>query len=250
MKPLKSRAAGFTVLEMLIATLLLSILSIMLFQALDNVTRVTSRFQGKGAVYQDTRVVMDQITRDLQQALIYSSAIPGFDSFYAKDGGSRKPTELHFIASIDNPKGSEETEVHYYYDGENTLWKTTVLFDPPTYWDIDVNLGWHNSPPLPLGGSPAGGQQYDYYPILEGVDSFTIRMWTNTTAKTKAEITGGEWKGKGSEIPSYVEASIEMFDRYQLRRWGTAAKIRSASAIQTNLLQNFTIMVQLPLAKN
>jgi type II secretory pathway pseudopilin PulG len=250
MKSFRSQA-GFTVLEMLIACLLLSILSIMLFQALDNVTRITSRFQGKGAIYQDTRVVLDQLTRDLQQAMPYTTSIPGLEAFRAKHGGPRVASELHFVASIDNPKGSEETEVHYYYDGVNTIWKTTVLFAPPTYWDIDVNLGWYGTPSLPMGGAPSGGQQYDYYPILEGVDSFTFKYWTNNIPmKIPALVADNEWKNMGDHIPAYFEAKIAMFDRYQLRRWGTAENIRTAASIQTNLMENFTIKVQLPMSKD
>jgi hypothetical protein len=85
---------------------------------------------------------------------------------------------------------------------------------------------------------------------LEGVDSFTFRMWTNqVSAGVRKEVVGG-WVGKEDHVPAYFEASIEMFDRYQLRRWGTAEKIRTASAIQTNLVQNFTIKVNLPLSKD
>jgi hypothetical protein len=232
--------SAFTVLEMMITCALLSVISLLLFQALDNVSRITSRFQSKGMIYQDTRVVIDQLSRELQQAVPYSGP-PAI--FRAKSGAT---AELHFIALIDNNKGQDEAEVHYLYnDSKGELTKSIVFYDADStgYWDIiDNPTLWMDSPTKLAGG------KYGYHTILDGIDSIKFQMWDAYPAGGNFSlgfITDTDVASE-AEIPAYMEVTIVMFDREVWRKYkGNPTAIVGNDAL---LKQEFKFFVQLPLS--
>jgi type II secretory pathway pseudopilin PulG len=219
-RKLTYRTQAFTALEMLVATFVLSLLSIILFTTLDSVTKVTTTAQGKSLVYQDIRTVLDGVAREMQQAIPISSG--SNDAFRGGSG------ELHFIATIDNNKGYEEVEVHYQLSG-GTL-KKTMTYGDDSAWDFDNPGAWYTTVGT-LG----------YAPILEGVKDFKFEFWSPGPAD---EGTGqASWQGNSNSIPAYARITISAYDSNLIRRFGSVGAI---PASQSDLYRSFSVLVHLP----
>jgi hypothetical protein len=229
---------GFTVLEMLVATALLSTISILLFTALNQVTRLTAFSQGKGLLYQDVRTSIDQIGRELQQSTPYTVVVGGTTN----DIFQFNADELHFVAVIDHQGTREEAEIHYAYDGTNSLRKF-ICFAGDTDWDLDSASIWEQTPTLTSD---------KYSSVVEGVSSFTVDVWTNAPPIEADKIDMGQWAVRLNkcQIPSYVRITVKAYDETLIRRWKTAQKLESqaASAI-TNQLRTFSTLVHIPLSE-
>jgi prepilin-type N-terminal cleavage/methylation domain-containing protein len=257
-----NQRSGFTVLEMLVATAILAGMSFMLFTALDHITDTIQKAHSRTANYQDTRMILDQMSRELQQAIPGNygggnSNPPIYNHiFYAREaGGARStagfglpnPSGLHFIAVIDNQEGHEEVEVHYHYDNENTLWKCMIPY-PQTMpapaadwtaadhnpWDFVVPMGgrapWHNTPEA----APNMDTRY-YTPILTGVYKMTFQTWVTEALPTKDNMVEADWPDyfqpcdhedfpTYNTIPNFIRVNLEVFEPHVIKRFGTAQK--------------------------
>ncbi|MDD2706515.1 MAG: hypothetical protein PHV34_00785 [Verrucomicrobiae bacterium] len=237
---------AFSVLEMLVASALLSVISVILFTTLSQVTDATAGAQSKALLYQNTRMGVEQLGRELQQAAPYIPDPPvgGHNAFVCK------PDNLHFIAVIDNNKGYEEVEVHYIYDGTNALLKSVVPYDGTSgtpQWNIDLST-WMNTPGI--DDQDSNGDKY-FTPVLEGVKAVNFMMWTNAPPDLTNPNNFSAWNPGPANIPTYINVEIKMYDPQVIRRWGSAAnawtKLSFASpGMHTNLLRTFNILVHLP----
>lgn len=248
-----SDVKAFTLMEILVSTVLLSFLTVLLFSILNTISTTVIEETNRMRNYQDSRIAMDQISRELQQT------IPGFYGpvgnfnhiFQASTNGAA--CQLHWIAVIDNPVGHEEVEVHYYYDGTNTLYKSLIFagYGGPidsTRWDFNTSPTWHQTPPLPTGESITNR----YSPILTGVKSMSYELWRLGTYPTSAGTNNPpsdlEWPGtdlltRTNFVPAFVRVKLQVFDQQIVRKFGTAAAIPEA---MTNQARNYTIMVNIP----
>lgn len=229
---------GFTIIEMLAAIAILTILSALLFSSLNMVTKTTSAEMGRSTIYQDARIVIDQMGRELQAAVPIVADIGGgteSNIFQASSRSISGESSIHFVAAIDNSTERNEVEVHYYYDGDNTLYKSLVFYDSGFNWDFESNFNWINTPKLPTRPIPADCK---YAPILEGVKSFTFQIWTDLALPPLTS-----WQAKRSDIPAYVRITIEAYDPNIIRRWKSARLVGKA---QANLVRSFSSLVILP----
>lgn len=248
------RDSAFTLIEMLAAMALLGLISSLLFFSLDQVTRATTQGLGKSTMYQDARTVIDQMSRELQQAIPYVAIIPPPPAiggatnniFIAETLPPPSPSQIHFVATIDNNTGYEEAEVHYYYDGSNTLYKALTLYGT-NIWDFQDNpiLGgtgpgsWDQTP---LPPPPIPGPTDPYAPVLDGVQSLSFNFWTNSPLS--GDIPVNLWLAKKNSIPAYVEVTLVVYDANVIRRWGSADKATTAGMIY--LARTNSFFVQLP----
>jgi prepilin-type N-terminal cleavage/methylation domain-containing protein len=241
-------AKAFTLTEILVACAIMGILSVILFSALSEVTNVISLAQGKTTTYQDVRTVMEQMSRELQQAIPYDNPdhVPTFVATNSYVTGV-SDGHLHFIAVIDNTSGQEEVEVHYIYDGENTLYKALVPYGSgSSAWDIDAGPSsgwlpdrwWRDTPDWSPYSTVLKSSTF-YTPVLDGVKSFQFLVWTNTVTPcahgiyppcfnttipigaANACIHAQSWQT--NMLPAYIQVNLEVFDGQVIRRWGTAA---------------------------
>lgn len=251
-----ARSAAFTLVEMLVAVALLGMIASLLFFSLDQVSRATASGLGKATMYQDLRTVADQMSRELQQAIPFV-AVDGFGNtnsiFVGRttlpQGTAGNDAQVHFVATIDNNTGYEEVEVHYMYDGTNTLWKAFAYgsTNTTTAWDFQSPSAFDNG--LPGIASGTWGRtplpySTDYSPVLYGVKSCTFQFSSDPATLTNSNVAlTKDWLGRGPSIPSYVKVSLVVFDAAVLRRWGSADQVPVSL---TNLARSSTFFVQLP----
>ena len=247
---------GFTIVEMLAATALLSMIAIILFSALNTVTSITARGTAAAFQSQDTRMIVDQMSREIQQAIPYVASVAGvnndiFRAFNTVNAQGKTEADLHFVAVLDNNTGHEEAAIHYVYDGTNTIRKCIDLYGRKFYpgevtaWTFATDPLWINSPSY----NPGDPDNYNYQPILEGVKSMTFEVWSKNSSPPATESAGlppeyDEWPaGKAQEIPAYVRINIQSYPPDVIRRWGSADKV---TGLQTNSLRYNSFLIHLP----
>lgn len=244
---------AFTVVEMLAAIALLSMISILLFTALNNITNITTTTMAKASIYQEGRTIIDQMGRELQQMMPYTiiTATGAIENFTTEVVSPKK--FMDWVAVIDNNEGHEEAEMHYYYDGSNTLYKAIVFYSNVVPdWDWNTNSFWRNTPDY-ADGNTFGT---NFAPVLEGVRSVTFQLWaTNQDPNINASpnLPVATWTGKTNEIPGYVRISIEAYPPNVIRRWksalastGVIGALGGVMGNDTNNFQTYNLFVHIP----
>lgn len=244
------RLDGFSLLEILVATALLSFISIFLFSTLNTLTNTVSSEQHRSRSFQDARTVVDQMGRELQQTItgFFGPTNAYHDVFHAiSTGNFGDPSELHFLAVLDNSAGHEEVEVHYRFDGTNTLYKSLVLAKWPNgsvdvkNWDFNTNRDWKDTP------KPDDLTMYS--PVLEGVRSMELKFWRvpygpqNDDALIRTSWPDTHPWCQTNFAPSFADIVIKAYDQSLIKKFGTALDV---PVTMTNNLRNFHFIVQIP----
>lgn len=232
---------------MIVAMGILSVLTVLLFSVLSETTRAINMTSGRTKVYTDLRVVIDQMSRDLQQTV-------DDDRYNCFQGISSN--EFHFVATLDNNTGNEEAEVGYYYHaGSNALMKSVQFSQKgnPLALNANWNIGdaqagvgsWGND----WETTPATNTWTEYVIVLEGVRHFSV-CYLNTNfglafGSYPADIhnaanTTWDFNTQSKRLPSYVITTIGLCDPQDVIRY------RGAANVPTNMVRWFTNQVFLP----
>lgn len=221
MKTIRQNDMSFTLVEMIVAMGVLSILTFLLFSVLNETSRAISMSSGRTRVYTDLRVVVDQLSRDLQQAVDDDR----YDCFRGLT------SELHFVATIDNNTGNEEAEVGYYWSNFTLL--KSVQFSKRNgsnnaLWNIPSNLWWN---------TPAPGDASNYIAILENVQSF---RFTYYDTNFNPVLSNWFFASQGNQLPAYIRTVIGVCDPQDVIRY------RGISSVPSPLIRWFTNQVYVP----
>ena len=114
---------GFTIVELLITVGILASLVAAFYTMFKSSTDAWVRAESRIAKIQNGRVVLDQITRDVQSAFVGTSySFSGVDNENLWDG-DEDPDNLTFFCRIEptnsNPEYSDMCEVFYYLDSDD-----------------------------------------------------------------------------------------------------------------------------------
>jgi type II secretory pathway pseudopilin PulG len=225
---------SFTLVEMIVAMGVLSILTVLLFSVLSETSRVISMSTGRTRVYTDLRVVIDQFSRDLQQAV-------DDDRYNCFRGESDR---IHFVATIDNNTGNEEAEVGYYYTANTgpaayqyQLCKSLQFSRKSGTNNADWDVGiCQTNGSGSFYTTPAVTDTTQYATVLEGVVSLSfIFRTTNGTSVTPWYFTN-----QAKRLPAYVESRIGICDPQDVIRYRGVANVPAA------MVRYFTNIVYLP----
>ena len=230
MKTTRQNERSFTLVEMIVAMGVLAILTFLLFSVLNETTRAISMSAGRTRVYTDLRVVVDQLSRDLQQSVKDNR----YNCFYGY------PYRLNFVATIDNNSGNEEAEVGYIWNSSNFTFCKSLQFSTRnsianTNWEISeaqTNSGtqWQNTP------ATNNPDVNEYVSILDNVQS-VVFTYRDTNFNTNATWV---FFSKGSNLPAYVQTVISVCDPQDVIRYQGVASVPSW------LLRTFTNEVYVP----
>lgn len=167
---MKRTSLSFTLVEMIVALAVLSILTVILFSVLSEVSRAISLSSGRTGAFTDAQIVLDQLSRELQQAV----NDPHYKCFVGHSN------EIHFVATIDNNSGDEDAAVGYcfrpftatnnpYCLAKTLQFSTKVNKAANDNWLVgaartnDLIRWWDNKPPLD-----------QYVTVLENVRSVSF----------------------------------------------------------------------------
>jgi type II secretory pathway component PulJ len=237
MKTVHHSRFSFTLVEMIVAMGILSVLTVLLFSVLSETTRAINMSSGRTKVYTELRVVIDQFSRDLQQTV-------DDDRFNCFQGVASN--DIHFVSTIDNNTGNEEAEIGYiYYARSNWLLKTVQFSQKGN--PLSLNGNWN------VGDAQAGigawGNDWrttpdtnatigtEYVVVLEGVRHFSV-SYLNTNFVSAG--TSWDFTGQGKRLPSYVITTIGLCDPQDVIRY------RGAANVPPELVRWFTNQVFLP----
>lgn len=130
-------STGFTLLEMLVATAIFTLMIVMLLQLTSGLMSNANRTDEGMKIDQDVRVLLDLMRRDLAQARIGTNSQ---NQFYGA------PNQVSFVSSSSRLKTnyvSDQRLVTYYMES-NTIYRAVVeptLANYPAVWD-PLNPSW------------------------------------------------------------------------------------------------------------
>ncbi len=172
--------SAFTLLEMLVATTIFSLMIVMLLQLTSGLMTNANRVDENLKTDQDVRILFDLMRRDLAQARIGTNQ----NQFYGT------PTQVSFVSSTSRLKSnyvSDQRLVTYYLEN-NTIYRAVVeptmenypaIWDPinPSWWTKDVKA---NAEALLEGVYPYDSGNYKN-PFMYELGDKTL---TNTVSQT------------------------------------------------------------------
>ena len=193
------RRAPFTLIELLVAMAVLAILMLMVFQFFDGAQRAWTQTKANTRVYENARIALELIGRDLKTAVASSKTgeeIPFH--IYDPDGGTDE--RIAFVAPLSELGDSELAEVTYQYTGapDYVLERRIVSDTEGADWDF---YGTTDGSWVGTAGSAT------FLDIVGGVEELTVTCH----ASDGTEPPGGSY-GDHSTLPAYVEITLTLFD--------------------------------------
>jgi len=162
-----SRANAFTLLEMLVATAVFSLMIVLLLQLTSGLMSNANRVHANLTIDQEVRILFDLMRRDLAQARIGTNQ----NQFYGT------PSQVSFVSSSSRLKTdyvSDQRLVTYFYES-NTIYRAVVeptTNNYPTVWNPIKPSWWTND------------VKANAEALLEGVSPYDIPPYTTSSPYT------------------------------------------------------------------
>ena len=186
----------FTLIEMLAAMAVLSILMLMLFQFFGSAQKAWSSTEANAEVFENARVIFDIVQRDLQGAVARLNDIP--DQNIAFNWASTPSSDAHlWLVSAGADDGSLN-EVGYQ-------WTTTGTADAYTLRRASVDVT-HGADPYVARRDPPGATGYQ--PVADGVINFVLSC-------SPISYTAGE----KPTLPDAVMVQMTLLDKKSFDLW-------------------------------
>jgi prepilin-type N-terminal cleavage/methylation domain-containing protein len=159
MRNFRVKPTGFTLIEVLIATSIFTVVSLLAMTAYINITRIQSRINLENAIYEDGRFMMDRLTRDVREnAVDYEEYFN--KNFHAASGQAWPYGHTYGCYSLQfyNPgiNSSRAVDSHglgalcgFPVDGDPAANPGCTIFKP----SFDINTG--KNPFVGRAGTPA-----------------------------------------------------------------------------------------------
>lgn len=107
---------GFTLIEILIAMAILTIFIGSLFVVFKNSLEVWKKSEARLTVYQNARIVLEQMSREINCALVNDSTGIKFVGFASGSGKKSQKDEIYFTASFENSGQYDLCTIGYWLD--------------------------------------------------------------------------------------------------------------------------------------
>jgi len=196
----RARRHHFTLVELLVAMSVLVVLMFMLFRFFGAAQTAWTTTSANTRVYENARVAMELISRDLRTAVVSDQA--GLQIPFYYDAATDRVTCVTPTTVGTDSIDSKLCEVSYFTtDGtavdpieKYALYRRAVS-DANTGWDFlgATDAAWATS------ATDAAAQ-----PVIAGVESLSIRCFTSAGA----ELT----TGSGTSLPQYCQITMTVFD--------------------------------------
>ncbi|MEI6035432.1 MAG: prepilin-type N-terminal cleavage/methylation domain-containing protein [Verrucomicrobiae bacterium] len=210
MRPPPNRS-GFTLLEMLVATTVFSLMIVMLLQLTSGLMSNANRTDENLKIDQDVRILFDLMRRDLAQARIGTNQ----NQFYGT------PTQVSFVSSSSHLKTnyvSDQRLVTYFLES-NTIYRSVVeptISNYPTVWD-PLNPAWWTK----SGTNNAEA-------LLEGVYPYDSTNWNNSNP-FQYTFRGTNTNSSPANPPSGLTIGFSVASQRAMARAGGADKVTNTN---------------------
>ncbi len=202
---------GFTLIEVLIAVVLLAVISLLLWQSMGGAINSKERSEKREQTYRGANLVLNRMTRELSMCVLYSSL-----EFLGISSSSEQMTKSVFIGTNagDHDKLTFDTLAHVRYlknVKESDMAEVTYFVEKAADED-QAQLGDYVlkiREKSPLDNQPDQGGRV--MTLLEGVKELNFRYY---------DVTKGEFKDEwdttkidfGNRLPKAVEITLVMQD--------------------------------------
>jgi hypothetical protein len=211
----KSKQA-FTVLELLVATAVLTVIMTILFNVFSRTSDTWQAGESNVDLSRNVRVGLDFMSRELSQAMVNTNAA-GPLRFIGK------PQGVYFVGSVPlkSTYNSDLAEFGYHYDappgGSSNVFR---LFSPPD----PAHPAYGKWAPRNLGSTPLTNDFMYAGAVSEVVWSFDMRYFNEVgTPFTEWDSEDTDTsKLQHGKVPSAIEIKMSSMDRFHFRRLPTA----------------------------
>ncbi len=191
---------GFSLVELLLAMAVLSVLMLLLFKFFANMQMAWTTSMNTTQVYEDARVVLDVITHDLQSALSKPNDIPGQHIRFHQES----PNSLWFVTVGDPNQNAKSTLIEVGYRKANHCFERAVVDDA-------ANLEDDSKPWNIYGNRDAADNQNGYQKVVSGVLAETFICYDqNMTPYVPTQQT---------ELPNMISVTLNMMDSKSFKVW-------------------------------
>lgn len=235
MKSLR-RSSAFTIVELLIATTIMTIISGLLLTMFDQTSKSWIYTHGNVERNQSARISFDILTRDLQQALVY----PGRVEFYGYSNSV-------FFCSVSTPLSnavSDIAEVAYTWSSNNTAGVTNLYryYTPPTmpytnlYWNPYATIDVFTNLASSFGATNI---------VAEHVIDFSLTYYdTNGVAYSSWDSKNGLTVMQ-SNLPASVFIRMTILDQAAAKRVSMGVALEN---VTNEFARTFETLVAIPTA--
>jgi general secretion pathway protein J len=183
----RTRAAGFTLLELLVALTIFAVLAVMAYGGLETVLDTRAQVEAKAAHLANLQVVYSRMEQDIQQTVARTIRDSYGDPRPALIGGTGQQPTLEFTrGGWTNPSGELRSTLQRVAYG---LEKNQL-----------VRLSWM------VLDRAQDSKPYKQV-MLDGVNEFRVRFWVGQNAWRDAWPPVGV---AGTQLPRAVEVTLEM----------------------------------------
>ncbi len=148
---------GLSLIEIIIATFILAISSVSIYTVFRTATTVYSKAQRQLEMVQNARIILEQITRELECAVFNQGtgiSLYGYETGSGIKSGSTRD-EIHFVSPIPNSGDWDLCEVGYWVRGlDNTLMRC---------FETNPDFNFTNNTSSELGYNVTDLQFFSYY---------------------------------------------------------------------------------------
>jgi len=206
----RRRKYSFTLIELLVAMSVLVIIVVLLFQVLNHGRNAWSAIERNARVYENARIALDIIARDLQSAVALDEngrEIPFYVGGMDAPGGTGLSQAMVAFVSAAPPLNdnvnSRLTEISYTWDeDEYLLMRRMVQDEEDADWDFYGSSNNENNWVTTVGSANFEG-------VIEGVEE--LRFLCYNQGGNLIEFSGAEGQTM-NRLPSYVAVSITLVD--------------------------------------
>jgi Tfp pilus assembly protein PilW len=197
----RTKKSNFTLIELLAAIGVFAIIMLIVFQMLASSQKVWSLSETNTRIYENARIALDIITRDLQCAIASNRSggeIPFSTGNWAASSGSDK---IAFVSAVDASSSAQSKlcEIIYHHDTTNNELKRSLVDDGDgadwNFYGETTGTDWFDDTSV---------DDTNRQTVIRGVDDLQF-VCQNASGATMAA-------GTYTELPASVYVSITLFD--------------------------------------
>lgn len=198
-----SRRRAFTLVELLAAMAIFTVMLGMVFAMLAGAQRAWSAVDRNTRIYENARILMDLITRDLQCAI--ASDTDGQEIPFTADPGTITDQDLlAFVAAVDPPSEADSRLCEILYAWENYVFKRSCIGDNTesawNFYTITSGGAWATSDP-------------NRRQVINGVEDISFACFGEFDSADDSDGDGMLDSGATANVvPNVVRVSFTLFD--------------------------------------
>jgi type II secretion system protein J len=187
----------FTLLEMLIAMAVLAVIMLILFRFFANVQDAWSVSMNTTELYENARVALDIVTRDLQAAVAKANDIPGQHIRFHQAAGDK----LWFITSGDPSDAAKSSLIEVGYRLNDNHFERAFVDDTNANWNI-------------YGPRDDASHQDGYLKVIGAVLQESFVCYDASLSPYTPNNEGNE-----TFLPSMVSITLRLIDSKSFELW-------------------------------